>query len=74
MNDPDYEAAYDIASDMTFVEAAKFLRAEIGYTLLQAAQRAERIAQERPDSPLAASLYNRAFEPMQIPAQAQGDQ
>ncbi|GAB6842404.1 hypothetical protein HNR00_003612 [Methylorubrum rhodinum] len=55
----DVEAARQLASEMSYVEGAKFLRSELGWGLREAIQVCEQIAREFPTSRLAASLAAR---------------
>lgn len=57
--DADRAAAEELALDMGCFDAARFLRAEIGFSLREAACLVEALASRRPSSQLAASLRAR---------------
>ena len=59
MKDDDYEALYSLMSEMEWLDAAKFCRAETGLTLVESLRTAEWVAAYRPDTLLAQSWRNR---------------
>lgn len=56
MSKADEAAMCELASEMLFSEAAKFIRAQMSCPLTMAAAFAGAIARDFPDSPLAASV------------------
>lgn len=60
LNDDDRAAAAELAREMQFIEAAKWLRSVSSLGLRECAWWAERIAKENPGTPLAASLADRS--------------
>jgi len=60
MTDEDHEAAENLATDMTLVDAAKFLRSQSGLTLREAVQWAQKIGAARADTPLGRSYAARS--------------
>jgi len=56
----DYEAACELASEMFWTDAARFIRAETGVSLREGIYVCERLADQFPSSPLARSWAARA--------------
>ncbi len=54
-SDEDYEAARELALELDFISAAKWLRAQTGCTLREGLMDAKRIASQSPGTPLAIS-------------------
>lgn len=59
--DLDQQAAEELALDMGFIQAAKFLRGESGMGLRDCGYWAASLARKHPGSPLAASLAKSGF-------------
>ena len=68
----DWQAARELASEMTMPESAKFLRSERGYSLMEGIYESESIGCQFPASRLADDLRSRGKGPSPSPLAAEG--
>ncbi len=55
MDNKDWQAAEELALELDFYEAIRFLRSQIGFSLREAGRTAERLASQYPKSKLGSS-------------------